>query len=143
MSIVLTSTIDISATPEQVWDVLSDFASYGEWSNFSRVSGTATKGTRLSIRMPGMSFRPYVTAAVPNQELEWSATIAGERFFVGRHTFTLIPNDDGTTRLNNVETFSGVSVRPFRRLFTSKEDDGYASFNRALKQRVETRPSSA
>lgn len=91
MGIVLTSTIDIAATPEQVWDVLSDFDSYGQWSNFSRVSGTATKGTRLSIRMPGMSFRPFVTAAVPNQELEWSATIASERFFVGRHTFTLDP----------------------------------------------------
>nr|WP_175494401.1 SRPBCC family protein [Herbiconiux ginsengi] len=40
MSIVFTTTIDIAATPDEVWEVLSDFPAYGEWSNFSRVDGT-------------------------------------------------------------------------------------------------------
>ena len=140
MSIVLRSAIAIDATPAQVWDVLTDFPAYGEWSNFSSVDGSAEKGTRLRIRMPGMSFRPYVTAATTHQELEWSAKILSERFFLGRHTFTLARQDDGTTLVNNVETFSGASVRPFRRLFArSHGDNGYTAFNRALKQRVEVR----
>lgn len=139
MSIVLTSTITIGATPAQVWDVLTDFPAYGEWSNFSSVDGTAEHGTRLHIRMPGMSFRPYVTAATLHQELEWSAKILTERLFLGRHTFTLTGQDGGTTLVTNRETFSGASVVPFRRLFASRDDDGYAAFNQALKKRVESR----
>ena len=139
MSIVLTSSTSIDATPAQVWDVLTDFPAYGEWSNFTSVAGEAEHGTRLHIRMPGMSFRPYVTAATPHQRLEWSATILTERLFLGRHTFILEGQDDGTTLVTNVETFSGASVRPFRRFFAHSRDDGYAAFNRALKQRVEAR----
>ena len=142
MSIVLATTIDIAATPEQVWQVLTDFPSYGEWSNFSRVEGTAELGTRLKIRMPGLWFRPTITAATPDQELEWSATIGSERIFLGAHHFTLVRTDDGTTRLENTETFSGVLTTPFERFFaTQHTDSGYAAFNRALKARVEARAS--
>ncbi|MCX5079322.1 SRPBCC family protein [Streptomyces sp. NBC_00513] len=41
MDAVLTAVIDIDATPEEVWNVLTDFATYGEWSNFSAAEGTA------------------------------------------------------------------------------------------------------
>ena len=140
MSIVLTTSIDIDATPEQVWEVLADFPTYGEWSNFSRVVGTPELGTRLSIRMPGMAFRPTITAATPGRELQWSATIGSARVFLGEHSFTLVPLEDGTTRLINTETFSGALTKPFERLFaTNHNDSGYAAFNRALKSRVETR----
>lgn len=141
MSIVLTTSIDVDASPDQVWAVLTDFASYGEWSSFKRIEGTPEQGERLKIRMPGMSFRPFVTAAVPHQELEWSAEIVSPRFFLGRHTFTLVPQHDGTTLVVNTETFTGITVRPFERLFAGdSRDDGYAAFNRALKDRVESRP---
>lgn len=142
MSIVLNSTVDIAATPEQVWEVLSDFSAYGEWSTFSRVDGAAVVGNRLKMRMPGMSFRPTVTAASPNRELQWSADILTERLFLGEHRFTLTPTAGGGTRVQNTETFSGVSVAPFRKLFTKgPKNDGYAAFNQALKARVEARVS--
>lgn len=142
MSIVFTSTIDITATPEEVWEVLADFPSYGEWSNFRSIDGTATRGTRLAIRMPGMSFRPTVTAATPHRELEWSAHIISDRIFLGRHSFALARRDDGTTQMTNTETFSGASVKPFRRLFAnSHKSNGYTDFNQALKARVEGRTS--
>lgn len=138
MSIVFTSTVDIAATPEQVWEVLADFPSYGEWSNFKSIDGAVEEGARLAIRMPGMSFRPTVTAATANRQLEWSATIVSDRFFLGQHGFTLTRQDDGTTRVTNTETFSGASVRPFRRLFAkSHSNNGYTAFNQALKARVE------
>ena len=140
MSIVLATMIEIAATPEQVWQVLADFPAYGEWSNFSRVEGTAELGTRLKIRMPGLSFRPTITAATPHQELQWSASIVSERFFLGAHTFTLVRTGDGTTRLKNTETFSGLLTAPFARFFATQHNDtGYAAFNRAIKTRVEAR----
>jgi hypothetical protein len=69
MKPVLTAVIDIDATPQAVWDVLTDFAAYGEWSTFSAAEGTARVGSRLTMRMPGMPFRPTVTVATPGQEL--------------------------------------------------------------------------
>jgi hypothetical protein len=107
MNAVLTAVIDIDATPEAVWDVLTDFAAYGQWSNFSAAEGTARVGTRLTMRMPGMSFRPTVTVATPGQELRWAGTLGVKQLFHGQHSFILSPNHDGTTRLTNREEFSG------------------------------------
>ncbi|MFD1275931.1 SRPBCC family protein [Streptomyces kaempferi] len=76
MDAVLTAVIDIDATPEAVWDVLTDFAAYGEWSTFTSAEGTAHVGSRLTMRMPGMTFRPTVTVATPGQELRWAARSA-------------------------------------------------------------------
>lgn len=44
MKRVLTAVIDIDATPQAVWDVLTDFAAYGEWSTFSAAEGTVFNG---------------------------------------------------------------------------------------------------
>ena len=142
MSIVIATEIDIVATPDQVWDVLADFPAYGEWSNFSMIDGVPQVGTRLAMKMPGMSFGSTVTAATPDQKLEWAATIINEAIFCGRHTFVLTANPDGTTHLANVETFSGALVWPLQGLFKNNEKrraNGYDGFNQALKQRVESR----
>lgn len=142
MSVVIATEIIIAATPKQVWDVLADFSSYGEWSNFSKIDGVPQPGTRLAMKMPGMSFGSTVTAATPEQKLEWAATIINESIFCGRHTFVLTPNPDGSTHLANVETFSGALVWPLRGMFKQNEKrraNGYDGFNQALKSRVESR----
>ncbi|MDB5613970.1 MAG: hypothetical protein JWQ22_1623 [Devosia sp.] len=70
MSIVIATDIKIPATPSQVWDALSDFPTYGEWSKFSRIDGVPQDGTRLAMKMPGISFGSTVTAAALNEKLE-------------------------------------------------------------------------
>ena len=139
MNAVLTAVIDIDATPQAVWDVLTDFATYGQWSTFSTAQGTARVGTRLTMRMPGMSFRPTVTVATPGQELRWVGTLGVKQLFYGQHSFILSPNHDGTTRLTNHEEFSGILVTLTRPFLRTPKNDGYAAFNKALKQRVEGR----
>ena len=122
--------------------MLTDFPSYGEWSNFSKVEGVAKVGERLSMRMPGFSFKSTVTVVKPHEELEWAASLFRESIFQGRHTFTLARNPDGTTRVTNMETFSGGLVRPLKGFFKQRKGDqahGYARSNRALKMRVESR----
>jgi hypothetical protein len=142
MSIVLATSIDIAARPDEVWEVLSDFSTYGEWSNFSRVDGAPELGTRLKMRMPGFRFTSTVTSVTPDHELQWSAKILSARLFLGEHNFTLVRTDDGSTRVENTETFSGVLTRPFAGLFArSRNEGGYVAFNRSLKDRVEARAS--
>lgn len=141
MSILITTSIDINAAPKDVWAVLTDFPAYGEWSTFSKVGGIPEVGTRLAMRMPGFAFKSTVTAATPQQKLEWAAWLFNDSIFEGRHTFTLTSNADGSTHLSNVETFSGALVWPVHGLFKKGEShgNGYDGFNHALKKRVEGR----
>jgi hypothetical protein len=139
MDTVLTAVIDIDATPDAVWSVLTDFSTYGEWSTFTAAEGTAHVGSRLTMRMPGMTFRPTVTVATPGRELRWTGTLGAKGLFHGQHSFVLSPDHDGTTRLTNREEFSGVLVTLTRRLLPTPKRDGYAAFNQGLKQRVEGR----
>lgn len=142
MSIVLATTIDIAATPEQVWEVLSDFSAYGEWSTFSRIDGSPELGSTLKMRMPGFWFSSTVTAVEAGRELQWSAKILTAGLFLGEHRFTLVGTDGGT-RLDNTETFSGALTRPFENVFAKNHNDGgYAAFNAALKDRAETRAAA-
>lgn len=140
MSIVLPTAIDIDATPEQVWEVLSDFSAYGEWSNFSRIDGAPELGEKLTMRMPGFWFSSTVTAVTPGRELQWSAKILAAGLFLGEHNFTLVRTEGGGTRVLNTETFSGMLTTPFEGLFAKNHNEGgYVAFNRALKNRVEQR----
>ncbi|MEO8685900.1 MAG: SRPBCC family protein [Devosia sp.] len=74
MSIVIKTSIDINAPAKDVWAVLTDVPVYGEWSNFCKIDGVAQAGTKLAMKMPGMSFGSTATAAAPDQKLEWAAT---------------------------------------------------------------------
>jgi hypothetical protein len=139
MKPVITSVIDIDATPQAVWDVLTDFAAYGQWSTFTKAEGTARVGSRLTMKMPGMTFRPTVTVATPGQELRWEGKIGVKQIFHGQHSFVLTANPDGTTRFTNHEKFSGILVTLIGPLLPTPKKDGYATFNNGLKQRVEGR----
>ena len=57
----------------------------------------------------------------------------------GEHSFILSPNHDGTARLINREVLSGALVTLTRPLLRTPKNDGYAAFNKGLKQRVEGR----
>lgn len=139
MSYVINNEIDIEASRQAVWDALVDFPRYGEWSNFSRVEGTPQVGNRLAMKMPGFSFRPTVTVAAPGEQLQWSGSLVSERLFLGRHSFVLSANPDGTTHLTNHEEFSGVLTTLFQRFLKQGGDNGYTAFNAGLKRYVEER----
>ncbi|AWS45485.1 SRPBCC domain-containing protein [Streptosporangium sp. 'caverna'] len=139
MSYVITAGVDINAGKEAVWDVLVDFARYGEWSNFSRAEGTARVGSRLTMRMPGFSFRPTVAVAEPGEQLQWAGTLLAERLFHGRHSFILVAKPDGTTHLTNHEEFSGALTTLTQRFMKQNGDNGYTAFNAGLKRQVESR----
>jgi uncharacterized protein YndB with AHSA1/START domain len=60
----LHSEIVIDASPERVWDVLTDFATYPQWNPFiRRISGELGVGGRLEVRLEppdsrGITMRP-------------------------------------------------------------------------------------
>jgi uncharacterized protein YndB with AHSA1/START domain len=48
----LVISIDINASPEEVWLVLTDFAKFPEWNPFMRwIKGELRKGAKLEVRI--------------------------------------------------------------------------------------------
>src|SRR5262249_39753795 len=75
-SLTIDTTVDIDASRDAVWDVVTDFASYSEWNPSMRIEGTPEVGTKLVVHLladggHGMSFKAKVLAATPGEELRW------------------------------------------------------------------------
>src|SRR5216683_388851 len=135
----ISATVDIAATPQQVWAVLADPDAYPQWNPFIRsASGQVAEGATLTLRLVpaqgrAMTFRPKVLAAEPGLLL-----MPG--LFDGTHQFAL-EDMGGHTRLTQSETFRGVLVPVTGKIITQTEAD-FRALNQALKQRAEraTRP---
>jgi hypothetical protein len=141
----ITATVDLDATPEHVWQVLTDTTGHASWNPFiTRMAGRVEVGEKLDIRIapPGgksMSFHPVVTDVQPAQRLAWLGQLGFPGLFDGAHTFTLTPLPDGRTQLVQSETFSGVLVWISRGLL-AKTRAGFEAMHDALSRRVSEQP---
>jgi hypothetical protein len=139
---VLTAEIDIDATPDQVWGVLSDLDSYPQWNPFIvSAVGELTKGATLTNTMVDaegsqLTFTPTVLAADPGQELRWIGKVAPGLLFDGEHSFVLTPLPGGGTRLLHSERFTGALVPPMQGWLTGSTLPQFHAMNTALAQRV-------
>lgn len=135
----IVTRIDIDATPEAVWIVLTDTNAYPDWNPFLvRMEGELVEGGVLTNTMKpsngaAMTFRPTILKVVPARELRWLGRLALPRIFDGEHYFMLQPHEGGT-RLVHGERFAGVLLwfidpRRFQADFEA--------LNHALKRRVE------
>jgi hypothetical protein len=136
----ISATIQISAPPARVWEVLTDLARYPQWNPlFREASGQVAAGARLTLKSvhPAngrlMTVRPKVLVAEPARELRWRASLPG--VMTGEHSFTLSPADSGT-RLVQTETFRGLLV-PLSSTTISRTQPQFEALNQALKQRAE------
>ena len=130
------TTVHINAGPDAVWDVLTDFASYQERNPGTHIEGAPEVGTKLHVHLTGMSFKPKVLAATPGKELRWLGTLGHRGIAAGEHYFVLTTNDDGTTRLNHGERYSGALIA-LATHNSRNNDASYQAFSQALKHRVE------
>ena len=138
----LHTQIEINATPERVWQVLTDFASYAEWNPFiTAAEGNAVEGDRLHVRIdpPGgraASFRPTVTVAEVPKRLEWLGKLLFKGLFDGRHRFEIEATSGGTNFIQS-EEFTGVLVPLLAKSLDGPTREGFELMNRAIKERAE------
>ncbi len=137
------SEIEIQASPETVWKILTDFEAFMEWNSFMRpVVGVAEEGAKLrvQIRPPAgkaMAFRPKVTKVVSNIELRWLGRLWIPGLLDGEHIFEIEPLGPDRVRFVQREVFSGLLV-PFKGEGIEEQTlPGFGVMNRALKERVE------
>lgn len=142
----LRTEIEIEATPERVWQVLTDFAAFPEWNPFmTRAEGTVRRGERLTIRMQpdggrAMTFRPTVLEAEPNRHLRWVGRVVVPGVFDGEHSFTIERVGEGEVRLIQQEEFRGILVPLMARSLDRNTLPAFEKMNHALKRRAEERP---
>jgi len=139
----LRSEIDINATPEKVWELLTGFEAFPEWNPFiRRVSGTPLAGSALEVYIQpsgarGMTFRPTVLAAVPGRELRWLGRLVMPGLFDGEHIFTIEPLERGGVHFVQREVFNGLLVPFFSRGLDTDTRRGFEEMNQALKAKAE------
>jgi len=139
----LHTEVDIDATPDIVWNILTSLGEYVEWNPFIvKASGDIVVGNKLVNRLqpPGgkaMTFKPVVTAVEPAQAFEWLGRLGLPGVFDGRHRFELHATSLGGTRLVHAEQFRGVLVRFVRKSLDTQTREGFEAMNVALKVRAE------
>ncbi|CNF70516.1 Polyketide cyclase / dehydrase and lipid transport [Mycobacterium tuberculosis] len=139
----LRASIEIDATPEQVWTVLSDLPAYPQWNPFIvSSSGRLEKGATLRnvMRDSGgdTTFTPTVLEAAPGRELRWIGRIGPGGIFDGEHRFVIEPLAAGRVRLTQSERFTGVLIPFFRGQLNERTLPQFRALNEALTQRVRT-----
>jgi hypothetical protein len=139
----LHTEIEIQASSDHVWAVLTDFAAYPSWNPFIvQAAGQPVPGNRLELRMqlPGrrpMTFRPTVLESTPARRLRWLGHLLVRGLFDGEHTFTIEPSGSGQVRLTQQEEFRGLLVPLILAFIAKPTQEGFHQMNQALKARVE------
>lgn len=132
----------IQASPQRVWQVLTDFAAYPEWNPFIvSLQGTAEWGQRLRVKIrtgEGKEhvFKPVVLQATPPTRLRWLGRLGLPGLFDGEHDFELEPRGEATL-LHQRETFQGYLVPVLWRTVEPATRAGFEAMNRELKARAE------
>ena len=148
MAASIHTTIEINATPEQVWKVLVDFDTYSQWNPFIvKASGKAVVGSKLRVSIKpekgmGITISPKVVIAEPNWEFMWRGSLALPGLMDGSHRFQIEPIEDGKVRLIHSESFVGIFVPFFMAIMGKSSKVGFEAMNVALKQRVEAKVSA-
>ena len=138
---IIDTSIDIDASPEEVWSVIVDFKAWESWNDFIPiVEGNLQVGERIRIKVvsPGlkpMTFNPEVYVIKPVEAIVWGGSFL-KIIYRGDHTFLLEPIPDGKTRFRQIERFMGPMVL-FMGGMIKKTELGYHQMNLALKKRVE------
>jgi hypothetical protein len=149
MTAELRTFVDIDATPERVWEVLTDVPAWPQWNQFiTSAEGTFVVGRRLSLSIPPlnallrMTLRLTVLEVTPCRRLRFRlrlARLALPGLFDADHTLTITSHGGGGVRLWEDARFRGLLVPLLTRYLNRDKLPAFNATNAALKTRIEGR----
>jgi hypothetical protein len=137
----LRASIQIDATPQQVWAVLTDQADYPRWNPFIISSaGRLTVGATLTNVMHdatgNTTFTPTVQIIEPGRELRWLGTVGPGAIFDGQHTFTITVLGPHRVLFTQREDFTGVVIPFYQGRLHASTLPQFRAMNTALAHRI-------
>ncbi len=138
----LRTEIEILASAEKVWRILTDLDKYQEWNPFIlKAVGRASAGKSVDITFKSaskeMTLHCKVNKAEPNHELRWKYHVAFNALFSGEHIFTIESIDANHVRFIDREIFNGLLVPLQARDIDVNSKRGFEAMDTALKARAE------
>jgi hypothetical protein len=139
----LHTEIEIQASAERVWRLLTDFEEFPEWNPFlRRASGKIENGAKLNVFMQpsgssGITMKPKIIKLEPLRELRWLGHLFVPGIFDGEHAFIIEALGPGRVRFIQREVFTGLLVPLFSRMLDKDTKRGFREMNMALKMRAE------
>jgi hypothetical protein len=137
------SEIEINSYPENVWKILTDFATYDQWNPFiNQITGLPTEGSKIDIYIETPSgknrkYSPRITKVEEGRELRWFGKSSLPGFLNAEHIFTIEELQPGSVRFIQREVFDGLLTRLFGKGLDTDVMQGFQDMNDALKKRAE------
>jgi len=136
--------IHINATPEQVWSVLTDTASYKDWAAFLvDIQGEIEDGGKITVvfqinpKKKKLTVIEHTISVDEGKEFFWAEK--GPGGIKDNHHFKVESMDDGRTRfIQSDEIMKGITWLAGGNL-SKMYAEGYQAFNRNLKTEVARR----
>jgi hypothetical protein len=141
----LRTEIEIQATPDQVWQVLTSLDQYPEWNPFiHHAIGKAKVGEKVDITFRSgskeMTLHCIVVKVEPNKELRWKYHVMLPFLFSGEHSFIIEQIEGNQIRFIDREIFNGLLVSTQAKDIDTHSKQGFEAMDKALKARAETSP---
>ena len=107
------SEIEINASAEQVWEILTDLEAYAAWNPLLyRGKGKVAVGETVEVAAKtaskDMTFICKVVKVEPNREFSWTFHVIHPLLFRGEHIFQIEPIDDHRVKFIDREQFAGL-----------------------------------
>ena len=138
----LRTEIDIQASPEKVWQIITDLDRWTEWNPFiQHAIGKAKAGEKVDITFRSgskeMTLHCTVVKVEPGRELCWKYHVGLPVLFQGEHSFIIEPIGDNQVRFIDREIFNGLLVPLQAKDIDTNSRRGFEAMDRALKARAE------
>jgi hypothetical protein len=149
MSAELRTSVDIDATPERVWHVLTDLPAYAEWNPFvNSAEGAVVVGGRLSVSAPPVNafvqsrLHPRVLEVAPFRRLRvWSRLDRlGIPGLIDVELTITLTDHEGGVRLWWQDQFRGLLAPLLIRSLNRHRLTAFNAMIAALKDRAEGSP---
>lgn len=134
--------VEINASAETVWEVLTDFERWSEWNPaIPSAAGELSVGGELAMRLNlsgrAMNVTARIEQLVPGERLSWRGHVGAAFVFTGEREFSIEPHGSRSSQVRHLEAVSGLAAPIFGLLKGKAMTEHHHLLNAAVKRRAE------
>jgi hypothetical protein len=138
----INNEVEIQASPEEVWQVLTELDEYADWNPLLHDAvGKVQEGEKVDVTFQTASKKGTLHCSVvrvePNRELRWKYHVLLPGLFKGEHIFTIEPIEEKRVRFIDREIFNGLFVPLLAKDIDTNSKEAMEAMDEALKARAE------